>query len=55
MCNPGPLEPMPVLPDVRQPALYFFPKAQTPALERMGQVRAACLPTAGNRPPMASQ
>ena len=37
--TPGPLMPMPVGPDVRESAIYFFPDAHRPALGRRGQVR----------------
>ncbi len=39
--NPGPPVPVRVLSDVRQPAVYFFPKAKAPALQRRGQVQFA--------------
>ncbi len=39
MMNPGPVVPVRVLSDVRQPAVYFFPKAKTPVLQQRGQVQ----------------
>lgn len=35
----GNLSPQQVLPDVRQPAIYFFTKASAPVLDRRGQVQ----------------
>ena len=37
--NPGPLVPVRLVPDVRQPELYFFPKGLHPTLSRRGQVQ----------------
>jgi hypothetical protein len=37
--NPGPAVPLPILADVRKPAVYFFPKGAAPALVRRGQVQ----------------
>lgn len=39
--NPGPLETYKVIPDVREPAVYFFPDARKPALSRRSQVQLA--------------
>jgi len=38
--NPGLLEPYKLIPDVREPAVYFFPDAKKPALSRLGQVQS---------------
>ena len=43
LMNPGPAVPCRAVPDVREPAVYFFPKAARPTLERRGQVCADCL------------
>jgi len=39
VANPGPLLPYRAVNDVREDAIYFFPNAAAPALERKGQVR----------------
>lgn len=38
---PGPLEPAKIIPDVREPAVYFFSKASASTLEREQQVQLA--------------
>ena len=43
MGNPGPLVPVPLSEDARDPLVYFFPDADAPALSRPGQVQAAVL------------
>lgn len=39
--NPGPAVPVRMVPDVRQPEIYFLPKKAAPALKRNGQVQPA--------------
>jgi len=41
--NPGGLVPCQIVPDVREDALYFFPKESAPALERQEQVQLPSL------------
>jgi len=47
--TPGRLVPTPMVPDVREPAVYFFPDAARPALVLRGQVRFAVFADAWKR------